>query len=98
MRGMSSKKRYLIFIAVIFIMVSGSGFPADEKGSTPFRLVTQDNLWFSGPPSSGNYKLNGKSIIPIMPLLGYTNSWDVRVKKQELQWLLRYTSRNGSGL
>jgi hypothetical protein len=98
MREKSLKKLCFIFIAVIFLAAYGSGFPADEKGSTPFRLVTQDNLWFSGPPSYGNYKLNGKSMIPIMPLLGYTNSWDVRVKKQELQWLLRYTSRNGSGL
>lgn len=98
MRGNSPRKTWLLFIVVMFMAAAGSGFADDEEGSSPFRLVTQDNLWFSGPPTYGNYKLNGKSMIPIMPLLGYTNSWDIRVKKQELQWLLRYTSRNGSGL
>lgn len=69
-----------------------------DAAKAPFRLVTQDNLWFSGAPGYGNYKLHGKWMIPVFPLLGCTNSWDVRVKKQELQWLLRYTARDGSGL
>lgn len=63
-----------------------------------FRVITQDNLWFSSEPQLGNYELNGLPMIPFTPLLGLTASSDIRVKKQELQWLLRYTGRNGSGL
>lgn len=69
-----------------------------SSAAVPVRLITQDNLWFSGAPVYGNYKLYGKWMIPVFPLLGCTNSWDIRVKKQELQWLLRYTARDGSGL
>jgi len=87
---------------IVFAVMAVPGMPVLARGeapaAAPFRLVTQDNLWFSGPPGYGNYKLYGKWMIPIFPLLGCTNSWDVRVKKQELQWLLRYTARDGSGL
>lgn len=90
------------FVSSILLLVPLLGraelSPAPDGTSVPFRLVTQDNLWFSGPPIYGNYKLYGKWMIPVMPLLGCTDTWNVRAKKQELQWLLRYTARNGSGL
>jgi len=62
------------------------------------RLVVQDNLWFSGPPGFANYILNGQTMIPFEPLQGRTASSDLEAKSQELQWLLRYTGRSGSGL
>lgn len=62
------------------------------------RLVVQDNLWFSGPPGYANYVLNGQTMIPFEPLQGRTASSDPEAKSQELQWLLRYTGRTGSGL
>jgi len=71
---------------------------AETGKSTSFRLVIQDNLWFRGKPYYSNYEINGKSMIPIEPLLGLTDSDDRLVKAQELQWLFRYTGRNGSGL
>lgn len=62
------------------------------------RVVVQDNLWFSGPPGFANYVLHGRNMIPFEPLLGRTDSADPAVKSQELQWLLRYTGRRGTGL
>lgn len=62
------------------------------------RLIVQDNLWFTGPPGYGNYEIDGQTMIPVTPLLGRTDSSDLAVKLQELQWLLRYTGRIGSGL
>ncbi len=62
------------------------------------RVVVQDNLWFSGPPGYANYVLNGRPMIPVEPLLGRTGSSDATAKSQELQWLLRYTGRGGTGL
>lgn len=62
------------------------------------RLVVQDNLWFSAAPGFANYILNGRKMIPFEPLQGRTASSDLDAKRQELQWLLRYTGRGGSGL
>lgn len=95
-----ARRRMILFVSsILFILpLLGKLSPAQDRSSVPFRLITQDNLWFAGPPIYGNYKLYGKWMIPVMPLLGCTDSWDVRAKKQELQWLLRYTARNGSGL
>lgn len=62
------------------------------------RLIVQDNLWFSGAPGFANYVLDGKTMIPVEPLQGRTSSADLEAKGQELQWLLRYTGRGGSGL
>ncbi len=62
------------------------------------RLIVQDNLWFTGPPSYGNYEIDGQTMLPVTPLLGRTDSSDLTVKTQELQWLLRYTGRTGGGL
>lgn len=62
------------------------------------RVMLQDNLWFTGPPGFANYERNGQSMIPVEPLLGRTASSDAGVKEQELQWLLRYTGRTGTGL
>jgi len=72
------------------------------------RLIVQDNLWFKARGMDGcegaNYcrKPSGSSecepIIPVTPLLGCTASSDLHVKAQELQWLQRYTGRDGSGL
>ena len=62
------------------------------------RLIVQDNLWFRGPPHLNNYELEGRTMIPVEPLLGRTDSSDAAAKLQELQWLLRYTGRTGSGL
>jgi hypothetical protein len=98
-----SKKtmRRILFSILLFSLLWDGSLPSAQTApdnENSFRLITQDNLWFSGPPTYGNYKINGKSMIPVMPLLGFTNSWDRRVKAQELQWLLRYTSRQGSGL
>lgn len=62
------------------------------------RLIVQDNLWFTGAPTYANYEIDGQTMIPVAPLLGRTDSSDLAVKLQELQWLLRYTGRTGSGL
>ncbi|MFQ5528036.1 MAG: hypothetical protein ACE5GX_17485 [Thermoanaerobaculia bacterium] len=62
------------------------------------RIIVQDNLWFSGPPSFANYVLDGQDMIPFEPLLGRSDSSDASAKSQELQWLLRYTGRSGTGL
>ncbi len=102
MKGPNAGRAVLVIVLSLFSPLSGSVAPdrddPPDEAKVPFRLVTQDNLWFSGAPSYGNYKLYGKWMIPIFPLLGCTNSWDVRVKKQELQWLLRYSAHDGSGL
>ena len=62
------------------------------------RVITQDNLWFTGPPRFENYRRRGRRMISVDPLLGRTASSDPEAKSQELQWLLRYTGRTGSGL
>jgi len=93
--------RRTLFSILLFSLLWNGFLPSaqtePEKKNT-FWLITQDNLWFNGPPTYGGYKINGKSMIPVLPLLGFTNSWDRRVKAQELQWLLRCTSRQGNGL
>lgn len=62
------------------------------------RLIVQDNLWFSGRPLLGNYYLNGRPMVAVIPKLGFTDSHDVRAKTRELRWLHRYTGGRGKGV
>ncbi|MDX1502576.1 MAG: hypothetical protein R3325_09435 [Thermoanaerobaculia bacterium] len=59
-------------------------------------LISQLNLWFIGPPEYKEYRLNGRWMVPFEPLLGYTSSHDLEVLLQEMEWLHRYTGRDGS--
>jgi len=59
------------------------------------RAIAQHNLWFMGPPKNRNYRLQGKSMISLIPRLGRTSSSDAGVLRQEMQWLHRYTGRDG---
>lgn len=65
---------------------------------TDTRIVVQDNLWFSGWPLLGNYYLNRRPMVAVVPKLGFTASHDVRAKTRELRWLRRYTRRRGQGV
>ena len=65
---------------------------------TAFRLVVQDNLWFSGRPLLGNYYLNRRPMVAVTPKLGFTASHDTRAKRRELRWLSRFTGRKGQGV
>ena len=62
------------------------------------RIVLQDNLWFRAAPRFSNYRLKGRSMIPVQPRLGLTASNDTAAKTQELRWLLDYTGSRGEGL
>jgi hypothetical protein len=62
------------------------------------RVILQDNLWFRGRPELSNYRLNGRSMIPVTPRLGLTGSDDRGAKRQELEWAIDYTGPRGSGL
>lgn len=63
---------------------------------TDLRLISQLNLWFRGPPELKCYFLKGQPMVPHRPLLGYTFSSDRSVLEQEMQWIHRYTGRDGS--
>lgn len=60
------------------------------------RIISQHNLWFRGRPRYTNYKLQGRSMISVAPLLGRRDSSDPIALDQEMQWLHRYTGRDGS--
>lgn len=62
------------------------------------RLIVQDNLWFRGKPELWNYRLKGRSMIPVTPKLGLTSSDDPRAKGRELEWLMKYTGAEGRGV
>ena len=62
------------------------------------RIILQDNLWFQGKPYYSNYRLNGRSMIPVQPKLGLTWSNNPRAKKKELRWINKYTGAGGSGV
>lgn len=61
----------------------------------PLRLISQLNLWFKEAPELTNYRWNGQSMIPFEPLLGLIDSSDQRAQLQQMQWLHRYTGRDG---
>ncbi len=60
------------------------------------RVISQHNLWFRGRPRYTNYKLQGRSMISVPPLLGRRSSHDAGALEQEMQWLHRYSGRDGS--
>lgn len=60
------------------------------------RVISQHNLWFRGKPHYTNYQLKGRSMISVPPLLGRRNSDDAEALEQEMQWLHRYSGRDGS--
>ncbi len=62
----------------------------------PLCLVSQANLWFQGWPEFANYLLNGRRMVPYEPLLGFTDSSDRTVLRQQMQWVGRYTGREGA--
>lgn len=93
----------LIFLLLIFVFTSflSSSLQTESNTAKKFRFVTQDNLWFtdeSGSPPLDGYIRKGRNMNPVTPLLGFSDSSNLKAKAQELQWLLRYTRRNGSGL
>ena len=59
------------------------------------RVISQHNLWFRGKPRYTNYKLDGRSMISVAPLLGRRDSSDAAALEQEMQWLHRYSGRDG---
>lgn len=60
------------------------------------RVIAQHNLWFRGKPHFSNYKLQGRPMTAVSPLLGRRNSSDRAALEQEMQWLHRYSGRDGS--
>lgn len=60
------------------------------------RVIAQHNLWFRGKPHYTNYQLQGRSMISVPPLLGRRSSDDEEALEQEMQWLHRYSGRDGS--
>ena len=62
------------------------------------RIVLQDNLWFRAAPRFSNYRLKGRTMIPVEPRLGLTASSDTAAKTQELRWLQQYTGERGQGV
>ncbi len=69
---------------------------AEEVRTSDLKLISQLNLWFKGEPELKCYWLNGQPMVPFRPLLGYTWSSDPLVLEQEMQWVHRYTGRDGS--
>ena len=59
------------------------------------RVVAQHNLWFEGRPRFRNYRLQGKSMLAVVPRLGLKSSDNRQMLRQEMQWLHRYTGRDG---
>ncbi len=60
------------------------------------RVIAQHNLWFRGRPHFRNYRIDGRKMISVDPLLGQRDSSDAAALAQEMQWLHRYTGRDGS--
>ena len=60
------------------------------------RVISQHNLWFRGRPRYTNYKIGTRSMISVPPLLGRRGSDDEKALEQEMQWLHRYSGRDGS--
>lgn len=63
---------------------------------SPLRLVSHLSLWFKGSPEFANYLLNGRRMVPFDPLLGFTDSSDRAVMRQQMQWVNRYTGDSGA--
>ncbi len=59
------------------------------------RIIAQHNLWFRGSPHFNNYRIRGRRMYSVAPKLGLRSSSDRLALRQEMQWLHRYTGRDG---